>query len=77
MKDISEGIAKAKRVVDKTKKSNIKCEHCKHWCKVGNGNKYVDRQCTNEDSPKNGTKTWYYNRCKCFDWAESENKDEV
>jgi len=23
----------AKREIDKTKKSNIKCEHCKFWCK--------------------------------------------
>ena len=56
-----------KRPIDKTKKSNIKCEHCR----------YVDR-------PEQWDNTWYcalhqkdvkyWNRCKQFEWAESENK---
>lgn len=48
------------RPVDKTKKSNIKCEHClfadcdeygKYWCSL-------------HEMPKN-----YWNRCKEFMWG--------
>ena len=48
--------------VDRTKKSNIKCEHCKHWDK-----KWCVCALTNED--KN-----YWNRCRSFEWAEREDK---
>lgn len=51
-----------KRPIDRTKKSNIKCEHCKHWDR-----KWYVCTLTNED--KN-----YWNRCKRFEWAESEDK---
>lgn len=48
--------------VDRTKKSNIKCEHCNHWnCK--------DCICTLTHENKN-----YWNRCKKFEWAESKDK---
>ena len=49
--------------IDKSKKSNIKCEHCNNW----------DRKhciCTLTNENKN-----YWNRCKSFEWAESENKE--
>lgn len=46
------------RPVDKTKKSNIKCEHCKHWDEP-----MSDCKLTNKFK-------WYYNRCKQFEWGE-------
>ena len=53
--------------IDKTKKSNIKCEHCKwwHWCKPNGDNDY---KCHNSDSPKYNVETNYWNRCKSFEW---------
>lgn len=55
------------RPIDKTKKSNIKCEHCKwwHWCKPNGDNDY---KCHNSDSPKYNVETNYWNRCKSFEW---------
>ena len=54
-----------KRPIDRTKKSNIKCEHCLfsespeeywqgYWCALHQVEKH------------------YWNRCKDFKWAESE-----
>jgi hypothetical protein len=45
------------RPVDTTKKSNIKCEHCKYW--------KLDSICDLSDTTKR-----YYNRCKYFEWKE-------
>lgn len=62
-----------KRPVDKTKKSNIKCEHCKYYnCEklvsvfVLNHieSKYV---CDLTEKPKD-----YWNRCKNFEWSDSD-----
>ena len=60
------------RIIDKTKKSNIKCEHCKFFindpstCLAHNRN-----ECTNLDSPKYGKGTVnYWNRCKGFEWSK-------
>ena len=61
------------RVIDKTKRSNVKCEHCKYWRNVNMGK--VDR-CTNPDSPKYDTITNYWNRCKCFDWKKEKKEDK-
>lgn len=50
------------RTVDKTKKSNIKCEHCiafdrkSGWCCI-------------HEKPKN-----YWNRCKDFIWHNKYNQ---
>lgn len=59
------------RPIDRTKKSNIKCEHCKYWDKTKEDHdwsgKYLGNICTKHNYPR-----YYYNRCKCFDWAESE-----
>ena len=61
-----------KRPIDKTKKSNIKCEHCKFWNRsIDNGN-YVDTECKCKGSPKYGTQTKYWNRCKQFEWIENK-----
>ena len=46
--------------LDKTKKSNIKCEHCKNWEKAA-----FDCYCTLNGKSKN-----YWNRCKQFDWIK-------
>lgn len=64
-----------KRPVDTTKKSNIKCEHCKHWDKehmktitITQGYFHIPTACPVCDiseEPK-----WYYNRCKRFEWRE-------
>lgn len=45
------------RPVDITKKSNIKCEHCKYW--------KLDSICDLSDTTKR-----YWNRCKSFEWKE-------
>ena len=59
------------RPIDKTKKTNIKCEHCKHWNKDRLAYCVVDNRYTN-----------YWNRCKKFEWrtdkeykAENEGKE--
>ena len=59
------------RVIDKNKKSNIKCEHCKYYQQ--GESIYSNSYCLNDKSPKytNGVVN-YWNRCKCFEWAESE-----
>lgn len=55
-----------KKEIDKTKKSNIKCEHCGFWnTKENSCNNYY---CNCEDSPKYNTQTNYWNRCKNFIW---------
>ena len=56
----------SKRPIDKTKKSNIKCEHCKYF--IQDKETYMD-YCLNTDSPKYGVgKVNYWNRCKRFEW---------
>lgn len=46
------------RKVDRSKKSNIKCEHCKFWDKE-------TMKCLRYSIPKK-----YWNRCKDFEWRE-------
>lgn len=52
------------QVVDKTKKANVKCEHCKAYCYDKDRN---TEYCRNPNSEKYGI-VHYWNRCKCFDW---------
>ena len=47
-----------RRPIDKSKKSNIKCEHCSHWTGW-----YFDK-CKLTDETK-----MYYQRCKRFEWS--------
>ena len=48
------------RPIDKTKSSNIKCEHCESFC---------DNQITNDTyCSKKNESTQYWNRCKLFGW---------
>ena len=53
----------SKRPVDKTKKSNIKCEHCKYYEVPENITSEV-YTCSITGEDKN-----YWNRCKKFEWA--------
>lgn len=59
-----------KRPVDKTKKSNIKCEHCKYWETIDDSPHYKFKQCGNNESPKYQQETEYWKRCKQFEWRE-------
>lgn len=63
------------RPIDKTKKSNIKCEHCKYY--IQPESIYSNAYCRNDDSPKFDTTVNYWNRCKKFEWADKykENKE--
>lgn len=47
-----------KRKVNRSKKSNIKCEHCQYWTKF-------EDFCILLKEHKN-----YWNRCKSFKWRE-------
>ena len=58
------------RSIDKTKKSNIKCEHCK-WC--FKSDTYCS--CLNENSPKYEHNINYWNRCKSFEWRGDTNEN--
>lgn len=53
-----------KRPIDQTKKSNIKCEHCKFW--------YNHDCCKNTNSEHFDTQRNYWNRCKQFEWREKD-----
>lgn len=50
------------RTVDKTKKSNIKCEHCTFFC---------GGLCIRHDVWKN-----YWNRCPSFEWHPKYNEEK-
>lgn len=61
-------MATKKRAVDVSKKSNVKCEHCKYWdyeniSLDGSGNRCA--KCG-----KCGAVKKYYNRCKDFEWRD-------
>ena len=58
-----------RRPLDKTKKKNIKCEHCDYFqCKNHPVEPYylAPYECTNSDSPKYKQIVNYWNRCKGF-----------
>ena len=57
----------SKRTVDRTKKSNIKCEHCFY----ADANKCLRYWCVLHQKEKN-----YWNRCKDFMWGEEEIEQE-
>ena len=56
------------RTVDKTKKSNIKCEHCEHWIHADNKD---FQYCSLTGVAKN-----YWNRCKGFEWSGKYGNDD-
>lgn len=49
------------RPIDKSKKSNIKCEYCGHW------SGWQKSKCLLSGLDKN-----YWNRCKKFRWREDK-----
>ena len=58
-----------KRPIDKTKQSNIKCEHCAYW----NNEQEWHCRCSKDASRKAN----YWNRCKDFKWrTDKEYKDD-
>lgn len=64
------------RPVDKTKKSNIKCEHCKYWGCIepviaSMLGEEVSEKCNNDRAESYSKPTHYYNRCKGFEWKEN------
>jgi len=57
------------RTLNKSKKSNIKCEHCEWFFETEEtDNDYCS--CLNENSPKYEHNINYWNRCKCFEWRK-------
>ena len=61
------------RPLDKSKKSNIKCEHCKFYTGIDDGTSWICHysfHCANTKSPKFDQPVNYYNRCKEFEWKE-------
>jgi len=52
------------RKLDKSKKSNIKCEHCKYWNSAHN-------------CELSGVYKWYYQRCKNFAWGKKYDDQEA
>ena len=66
-----------KRPLDKTKKTNIKCEHCQHWNETGYYTPYGHypiKGCFCKKSKWNGRERNYWNRCKCFEWHKKYDK---
>ena len=57
------------RPIDKTKKSNIKCEHCVYVDKPNEEHDYF--WCSLNQIKKN-----YWNRCKSFNWDIGRNYKE-
>ena len=67
------------RSVDKTKRSNIKCEHCKHFDTEHKMEVFVLNHLENRDTcALTGESKQYWNRCKGFEWADKykENDNE-
>ena len=61
------------RPIDKTKKANVKCEHCDYFQCTNRSVKPYDfepYECTNSNSPKYKKIVNYWNRCKGFKWKE-------
>lgn len=66
-------VQKKKRQVDKTKKSNIKCEHCEYytsWRENRPADAMYSGDCCNPDSPNMAGCVNYWNRCKAFEWRK-------
>ncbi len=59
------------RKIDKTKKSNIKCEHCLFWNCTNMADNGYQAICLCKDGPKYDMQTNYWNRCKNFEWKEN------
>lgn len=55
-----------RRTVDKTKKANMKCEHCKHF-DTHEKTIYDAANCILTGEPKK-----YWNQCKGFEWRDEK-----
>ena len=66
-----------KKPIDRTKKSNVKCEHCKFWCEWSIDGKNKDYYCKNPCSPQYNNQRNYWNRCKQFAWTEEVESEET
>ena len=53
------------RTVDRTKKSNIKCEHCRFFSATG------------EVCLTTGKRKHYWNKCDDFEWERLKKEKEV
>ncbi|MDY2731728.1 MAG: hypothetical protein SOV49_05465 [Erysipelotrichaceae bacterium] len=61
------------RSLDKTKKTNIKCENCKYFVETNQRTPYAHlpiMACDNRDSKWYGECRMYWNRCKSFEWSK-------
>ena len=67
------------RPIDKSKKSNIKCEHCKYKKTIGRKGMILlpTTYCDKEKSDKCGQIVNYWERCKQFTWDETRTYIEV
>ena len=63
------------RTIDKTKKSNIKCEHCEYWNK--DSDDFIQNKKTLEimwPCTESGKYKAYYQRCSAFKWHHRYNQ---
>lgn len=66
-----------KRPIDKTKKSNIKCEHCKFWREVSLYCSHTEYLCKNPCSLEYNNQRNYWNRCKQFEWEDKTETEDA
>lgn len=60
-----------KRPLDKTKKKNIKCEHCKYFVETNETPwGFPIMKCNCQNGKWHNEERRYWNRCKCFEWHE-------
>ena len=65
--------------IDKSKKSNIKCEHCEYytsWQKSRPVEDMYSGDCCNPNSSNMACAVNYWNRCKVFEWRKDLNYKE-
>ena len=63
-----------KKPINKDNPKNIYCGHCKYF--KDSGSKRYGQPvmiCTNPDSKHHQFGRYYYNRCKSFEWEDSED----
>ena len=61
------------RPINKNNPKNIYCDHCEHYKKSGETNRFgwPICKCENPDSPNFQLERNYWNRCKGFEWKKS------
>lgn len=60
------------RPIDRSKKSNIKCEHCRYWANLADSTCLciVHNVCLCKESKHYKEETDYWIRCRHFEWPE-------